>query len=160
MAIKEGDTLPSVVLTEMVDGAPTPTSTDDLTKGKKVVFFAVPGAFTPTCSAKHLPGFVEQAAALKGKGVDEVCCLSVNDVFVMDAWGQAQNAGGKVRMLADGNGDLAGAMGLTMDGSKFGMGQRSQRYAMVVNDGKVEKLLVEEGPGLSASSAESVLGQL
>ena len=160
MAIKEGDALPSVTLTEMVDGAPTPTATGDLTQGKKVVFFAVPGAFTPTCSAKHLPGFVEQAEAIRGKGVDEICCLSVNDVFVMDAWGKAQNAGGKVRMLADGNGDLAAAMGLTMDGSKFGMGQRSQRYAMIVNDGKVEKLLVESGPGLEASSAESILGNL
>lgn len=160
MAINEGDSLPSVTLTEMIDGAPTPTPLDDLTKGKKVVFFAVPGAFTPTCSAKHLPGFVEQAGSIKGKGVDEIICLSVNDVFVMDAWGKAQNAGGKVRMLADGNGDLASAMGLTMDGSKFGMGQRSQRYAMIVADGKVEKLLVEQGPGLDLSSAESVLGNL
>ncbi len=160
MAIKEGDSLPAAVLTEMVDGAPTPTPLADLTKGKKVVFFAVPGAFTPTCSAKHLPGFVEKAGALKGKGVDEICCLSVNDVFVMDAWGKAQSAGGKVRMLADGNGELAAALGLQMDGSKFGMGQRSQRYAMIVNDGKVEKLLVEAGPGLDASSAESVLSNL
>lgn len=160
MAINEGDSLPSVVLTEMVDGAPTPTPLADLTKGKKVVFFAVPGAFTPTCSAKHLPGFVEQAASIKGKGVDEICCLSVNDAFVMGAWGEAQNAGGKVRMLADGNGELASAMGLEMDGTKFGMGKRSQRYAMIVNDGKVEKLLVEKGPGLEASSAESVLGNL
>lgn len=160
MAIKEGDSLPGVTLTEMVDGAPTPAPLADLTKGKKVVFFAVPGAFTPTCSAKHLPGFVEQAGSIKGKGVDEIVCLSVNDAFVMDAWGKAQNAGGKVRMLADGNGDLASAMGLTMDGSKFGMGQRSQRYAMIVNDGKVEKLLVEQGPGLDVSSAESILGNL
>ena len=160
MAIKEGDSLPGVTLTEMVDGAPTPTALADLTKGKKVVFFAVPGAFTPTCSAKHLPGFVEQAGALKGKGVDEIVCLSVNDVFVMDAWGKAQSAGGKVRMIADGNGELAAAMGLQMDGSKFGMGQRSQRYAMITTDGTVEKLLVEHGPGLDASSAESLLGNL
>ncbi len=160
MAINEGDSLPSVVLTEMVEGAPTPTPLGDLTKGKKVVLFAVPGAFTPTCSAKHLPGFVEQAGNIKSKGVDEIVCLSVNDVFVMDAWGKAQSAGGKVRMLADGNGELAAALGLQMDGSKFGMGQRSQRYAMIVNDGKLEKLLVEQGPGLDASSAESVLGNL
>lgn len=160
MAIKEGDALPALVLTEMVDGAPTPAPLADLTKGKKVVFFAVPGAFTPTCSAKHLPGFVEHADAIKGKGVDEIVCLSVNDAFVMGAWGKDQNAGGKVRMLADGNGELAQAMGLTMDGSKFGMGTRSQRYAMIVNDGKVEKLMVEAGPGLEASSAEAVLGSL
>ncbi len=160
MAVKEGDSIPSIVVTEMVDGAPTPTPLADLTKGKKIVFFAVPGAFTPTCSAKHLPGFVDQAAALKGKGVDEICCLSVNDAFVMDAWGKSANAAGKVRMLADGNGELAAAMGLEMDASKFGMGTRSQRYAMVVNDGKVEKIMVEGGPGLSVSSAESVLSSL
>jgi len=160
MAIKEGDTLPDVTLTEMVDGSPAPVALADITRGKKVVFFAVPGAFTPTCSAKHLPGFVEQAATLKGKGVDEICCVAVNDVFVMDAWGKAQSTGGKVRMLADGNGELAAAMGLEMDGSKFGMGTRSQRYAMIVNDGRVEKLLVEPGPGLAASSAASVLEQL
>ena len=110
-----------------------------------MVFFAVPGAFTPTCSAKHLPGFVEHADAIKAKGVDEVCCLAVNDPFVMGAWGESQSAGGKVRMLADGNGELTRALGLEMDGTKFGLGMRSQRFAMIVRDGKVAKLMVEEG---------------
>jgi peroxiredoxin len=160
MAIKEGEALPTVTLTELVDGAPTPAPLADLTQGKTVVFFAVPGAFTPTCSAKHLPGFVEHADAIKAKGVDEVCCLAVNDPFVMGAWGESQSAGGKVRMLADGNGELTRALGLEMDGTKFGLGMRSQRFAMIVRDGKVAKLMVEEGPGLSASSAESVLAAL
>lgn len=160
MAINEGDSLPSVTLTEMIDGAPTPTPLDDLTKGKKVVFFAVPGAFTPTCSAKHLPGFVEQAGSIKGKGVDEIICLSVNDVFVMDAWGKSQDAGDKVLMLADGNGAFAKALGLEMDGSKFGMGPRSQRYSMVVKDGVVETLNVEEGGAFEVSSADYMLAQV
>ena len=132
----------------------------ELFKGKRVVLFAVPGAFTPTCSMKHLPGFVEHAAALKAKGVDEIVCLSVNDAFVMGAWGKDQKAGGKVHMLADGNGDFTRAVGLEMDGTKFGMGKRSQRYALIARDGKVEQLLVEPGPGLNASSAESVLSKL
>ena len=160
MAIKEGDKVPDVKVTEMVDGKPTPTSLADLSAGKRVVVFAVPGAFTPTCSMKHLPGFVEQYDALKKKGADEIVCLSVNDAFVMDAWGKSSNAGGKVRMLADGNGELTRALGLGMDASGFGMGQRSQRYAMILRDGKVEALLVEPGPGLAASSAESVLARL
>ena len=160
MAIKEGDKVPDVKVTEMVDGKPTPTSLADLSAGKRVVVFAVPGAFTPTCSMKHLPGFVEQYAALKKKGADEIVCLSVNDAFVMDAWGKSSNAGGKVRMLADGNGELTRALGLGMDASGFGMGQRSQRYAMILRDGNVEALMVEPGPGLAASSAESVLARL
>ena len=160
MAIKEGDKVPDVKVTEMVDGKPTPTSLADLSAGKRVVVFAVPGAFTPTCSMKHLPGFVEQYDALKKKGADEIVCLSVNDAFVMDAWGKSSNAGGKVRMLADGNGELSRALGLGMDASGFGMGQRSQRYAMILRDGKVEALMVEPGPGLAASSAESVLARL
>lgn len=160
MAIKEGDKVPEVKVTEMVDGKPTPTSLADLSAGKRVVVFAVPGAFTPTCSMKHLPGFVEQYDALKKKGADEIVCLSVNDAFVMDAWGKSSNAGGKVRMLADGNGELTRALGLGMDASGFGMGQRSQRYAMILRDGKVEALMVEPGPGLAASSAESVLARL
>lgn len=160
MAIKEGAALPSVELMEMTDGGPKPVSLSELSKGKRVVVFAVPGAFTPTCSAKHLPGFIEQAGAIRAKGVDEIVCISVNDPFVMGAWGKQANATGKVRMLADGNGDLARALGLQMDGRKFGLGERSQRYAMVVKDGKVEKLLVEPGPGLTISSAESVLGAL
>ena len=160
MAIKEGDKIPDVKVTEMVDGKPTPISLAELSAGKRVVVFAVPGAFTPTCSMKHLPGFVEQYDALKKKGADVIACLSVNDAFVMDAWGKSSNASGKVRMLADGNGELTRALGLGMDASGFGMGQRSQRYAMILRDGAVEALLVEPGPGLSASSAESVLARL
>jgi len=160
MAITEGDTLPDVKVTEMVDGKPTQISLPELTKGKRAVLFAVPGAFTPTCHAKHLPGFVEQAQAIRGKGVSDIFCLAVNDAFVMDAWGKAGSAGGKVRMLADGNGTLTKALGLEMDGSQFGLGQRSQRYAMIIRDGKVEALLKEPGPGLSASSAEAVLQKL
>jgi peroxiredoxin len=160
MALKEGDAVPDVQLTEMVDGRPTPVSLAALSKGKRVVVFAVPGAFTPTCSLKHLPGFVDQSAAIRAKGVDEVACVSVNDAFVMDAWGKASHAGGKVRMLADGNGDFTRAAGLTLDASGFGMGQRSQRYAMIVRDGVVEALMPEPGPGLSASSADAVLARL
>ena len=160
MAIKEGDAIPDVKLTEMTDGKPSQVSLAELSRGKRVVVFAVPGAFTPTCSMKHLPGFVDQEKALRTKGADEIVCISVNDAFVMDAWGKGSNAGGKVRMLADGNGDFTRAVGLGLDASGFGMGQRSQRYAMILRDGRVEKLLVEPGPGLSASSADSVLSQL
>ena len=161
MAIKAGDSLPAdVKLKEMGDGGPRDVTVGELFKGKRVVLFAVPGAFTPTCSMKHLPGFVEHAAALKAKGVDEIVCLSVNDAFVMGAWGKDQGAAGKVRMVADGNGDFTRALGLELDASGFGMGKRSQRYALVARDGKVEQLLVEPGPGLNASSAESVLSKL
>ncbi|HEY8517615.1 MAG TPA: peroxiredoxin [Candidatus Binatia bacterium] len=160
MAIKEGDKIPDVKVTEMVDGKPTPISLAELSAGRRVVVFAVPGAFTPTCSMKHLPGFIEHYDAIKKKGVDEIACLSVNDVFVMDAWGKSSNATGKVRMLADGNGELTRALGLDMDASGFGMGPRSQRYAMILRDGKVEALMVEPGPGLNASSAEKVLERL
>ncbi|MCC6764735.1 MAG: peroxiredoxin [Deltaproteobacteria bacterium] len=160
MAIKEGDAVPDVKLTEMADGKPSQVSLAELSRGKRVVVFAVPGAFTPTCSMKHLPGFVEQEKALRAKGADEIVCVSVNDAFVMDAWGKSSNAGGKVRMLADGNGDFTRAVGLGLDASSFGMGQRSRRYAMILRDGRVEKLLVEPDTGLSASSAASVLAQL
>ncbi|HXQ22569.1 MAG TPA: peroxiredoxin [Candidatus Acidoferrales bacterium] len=161
MAIKVGDSLPAdLKLKEMGEGGPKDVTVGEVFKGKKVVLFAVPGAFTPTCSMKHLPGFLEQASAIKAKGVDEIVCLSVNDAFVMGAWGNANNAKGKVRMLADGNGEFTKAVGLSLDASGFGMGSRSQRYAMIVKDGKVQELLVEPGPGLSASSAESVLGKL
>jgi peroxiredoxin len=160
MAIKEGEKLPDVKLTEMVEGKPSQVSLGELSHGKRIVAFAVPGAFTPTCSMKHLPGFVEQAQAIRGKGVAEVVCISVNDAFVMDAWGKQSQAGGKVRMLADGNGTFTKALGLDFDGSGFGMGQRSQRYAMIVRDGTVEKLFVEPGPGLNVSSAEAVLAAL
>jgi peroxiredoxin len=161
MAVKVGDRLPSgLKLKEMSGGGPKDVTVDEIFKGKKVVLFAVPGAFTPTCSMKHLPGFVEQAEAIKKKGVDDIVCLSVNDAFVMGAWGEQQKASGKVRMLADGNGELTKALGLSLDASGFGMGSRSQRYAMIVQDGTVKELLVEPGPGLSASSAEAVLAKL
>jgi peroxiredoxin len=160
MPIKEGEMIPAVGLVEMVEGAPTPVQSTELGAGRKIVIFAVPGAFTPTCSAKHVPGFLKNTAALRAKGVEEIVCVSVNDAFVMNAWGEAQGVGSDIRMVADGNGDLASALGLEMDGSKFGMGTRSQRFAMILQDNRVEKLLVESGPGLSASSAESVLEHL
>jgi len=161
MAIKEGDTLPlNVKLKELVDGLPKDVTVADVFKGKKVVVFAVPGAFTPTCSKEHLPGFVRQAEAFRKKGIDEVVCLAVNDAFVMDAWGEQHGVKGKVRMLADGNAEFAKALGLEVDASGFGMGLRSRRYAMLVNDGKVEELLAEPGPGLTCSSAESVLTKI
>ena len=161
MAIKAGDSLPlDLKLKEMGEGGPKDVSVADVFKGKKVVVFAVPGAFTPTCSMKHLPGFVEKANDIRAKGVDDIVCISVNDAFVMGAWGKNQNCGGKVRMLADGNGEFTKALGLELDASGFGMGQRSQRYAMIVKDGKVQEVLVEPGPGLNVSSADSVLSKL
>ena len=160
MAIKTGDKVPSATLMQMKDGGPKPVKTDDLFAGKKVVVFALPGAFTPTCSAKHLPGYIQNAGALKGKGVDAIACVSVNDAFVMGAWGDQQGAGDKVMMLADGNGDFTRAMGLELDASRFGMGPRSQRYAMIVDNGVVKELNVEEGGAFSVSSAEHVLKQL
>lgn len=161
MAIKVGDSLPAdIKLKEIGDGGPKDVTVGELFKGKKVVLFAVPGAFTPTCSMKHLPGFLDSTAAIKAKGVDEIVCLSVNDAFVMGAWGKANNAAGKVRMLADGNGEFTKAVGLSLDASGFGMGLRSQRYAMIVQDGKVTDLFVEPSAGLTISSAESVLAKL
>ena len=158
MTIKTGDRIPSATLMEMQDGKPTPVTTGDFFKGRRVVLFALPGAFTPTCSAKHVPGFVANHDALKARGVDAIACLSVNDAFVMGAWGKDQGAGDKVHMLADGNGDFTRAVGLVMDGTKFGMGQRSQRYSMVVEDGVVESLNVEEPGAYEVSSAEYLLG--
>jgi peroxiredoxin len=161
MAIKTGDTLPmDLKLKEMGEAGPKDVALSEIFKGKRVVVFAVPGAFTPTCSMKHLPGFVEHASAIRAKGVDDIVCVSVNDAFVMGAWGKASAAGGKVRMLADGNCEFTKAVGLELDASGFGMGHRSQRYAMIVKDGKVQDLMVESGPGLSVSSAESVLAKL
>jgi len=160
MTIKVGDKIPSAKLQHKTkDGVQTIT-TDELFKGKKVVVFALPGAFTPTCSAKHLPGFVNNFNELKGKGVDTVACLSVNDAFVMSAWGKDQNVGDKVMMLADGKGDFTKAVGLTMDGTGYGMGLRSQRYAMVVDDGVVKKLQIEAPGAFEVSSAEAVLKAL
>ncbi len=160
MTVHVGDKVPSATLMEMQEGGPKPVKTDDLFAGKKVVVFALPGAFTPTCSAKHVPGFVQNFDELKAKGIDEIACVSVNDAFVMGAWGKDQKSDGKVRMLADGNGDFTKAMGLEMDGSRFGMGKRSQRYAMIVDNGVVKELNVEEPGAFSVSSAEHVLKQL
>jgi len=160
MTIKVGDKLPTISLKYMnKDGMQTAT-TDELFKGKKAVIFGLPGAFTPTCSAKHLPGFVNNAEELKKKGVEVIACLSVNDAFVMDAWGKAQNAGDKVLMLADGNADFAKATGLTMDGTGYGMGLRTSRWAMVLDDGKVKTLNVEAPGAFEVSSAESVMKAL
>ena len=159
MAIQVGDKLPDVPLTLATPDGPQPTSSGEYFAGKKVALFAVPGAYTPTCSARHLPSFVDKAEDLKAKGIDEIACTAVNDAFVMGAWGKASGSD-DVTMLADGNGDFAKAVGLTMDGSGFGMGGRGQRYSMVVNDGVVEQLNVE-GPGeFKVSSAEHMLGQL
>lgn len=160
MAIKVGDKVPPVSLTSFGPDGPRPLTSDELFKGKKVALFAVPGAFTPTCSVKHLPGFKNHAAELKAKGVDTIACVSVNDVFVMKAWGENQNVGNDVLMLADGNGEFTDAVGLAMDGSGFGLGSRSQRYAAIIEDGIVTWLAVEPGPGLSVSSAEEVLAAL
>ena len=160
MTIKVGDKIPSATLMQMKDGGPKPVKTDDLFAGKKVVLFALPGAFTPTCSAKHLPSFVQNADAIKGKGIDAIACVSVNDAFVMGAWGDQQKVGDKIMMLGDGNGDLTRALGLEMDGSRFGMGKRSQRFAMIVDNGVVTQLNVEEPGAFAVSSAEHVLTQL
>jgi len=160
MSIKVGDTLPDVTFMTMTADGPAPTSTDDVFAGKRVALFAVPGAFTPTCSAKHLPGFIEKADELAAKGIDRIACTSVNDVFVMGAWGQDQGAGEAVSLLADGNGDFAEALGLVLDGSAFGMGKRSQRYALVANDKVVEHIFVDEAGGFEVSSAEHVLKNL
>ena len=143
MTIKVGDTIPSMKLMMATADGPKEVATDDIFKGKKVVLFAVPGAFTPTCSARHLPGFVQNADTIKAKGVDTIACIAVNDAFVMGAWGKAQNTEGKVEMLADGNATFTKELGLEMDGSGFGLGTRSKRYAMVVQDGKVTALNVE-----------------
>jgi peroxiredoxin len=160
MTIKVGDKVPSVKLKQMTADGMKDVQTDDFFKGKKVVLFALPGAFTPTCSAKHLPGFVEKAAEIRGKGVDTIACLSVNDAFVMNAWGKDQKADGKVQMLADGNADFTKAVGLELDARANGLGIRSQRYAMVVDNGVVKALNVEKPGSFEVSSAESILKAL
>lgn len=158
MAIKVGDRLPKATFVEMTSDGPTPVESGAFFKGKTVALFAVPGAFTPVCSDHHLPGYLEKADALKAKGVDVIACTAVNDPFVMGAWGKNRNVDGKVRMLADGNGDFAKAIGLTFDGSGLGLGTRSQRYAMLVKDGVVAKLEVEASPvDHKVSSAEHLL---
>jgi peroxiredoxin len=159
MAIKEGDRLPDATMHVMKDGRPTAVKTADLFGGKKVVVFAVPGAYTPTCSQAHLPGFVVHADDIKAKGVDSIVCISVNDAFVMDSWGKGANAEALV-MVGDGNGEFTKKLGLEMDGSGFGLGTRSQRYAMIVEDGVVKKLAVEAPGKFEVSSAEAVLGAL
>ena len=160
MAINVGDKVPSATFTTFGPDGPTPLTTEDLFKGKKVALFAVPGAFTPTCSVKHLPGFKEKASALKAKGIDTIACVSVNDVFVMKAWGESQNVGADILMLADGNGEFTRAVGLELDASRFGMGPRSQRYSLVIDDGVVKEVNVEEGGEFKVSSAEYMLARL
>ena len=160
MAIKVGDKIPNVdVMLATADG-PQKTNTMDVLGRGKVALFSVPGAFTPTCSAKHLPGFVDRADDLKKKGVEKIVCMAVNDAFVMKAWGQAQNALGKVDMLADGNGDFARALGLQMDGKGFGMGERSKRFAAVLDNGVVKELFVESPGAFEVSSADYMLSKL
>jgi len=160
MTIKVGDKVPAVKVKQMTPEGMKDVDTGEFFKGKKVVLFALPGAFTPTCSAKHLPGFVEKASEIRGKGVDVIACLSVNDAFVMNAWGKDQKADGKVQMLADGNGDFTRAVGLELDGIGYGLGKRSQRYAMVVQDGVVKALNVEKPGSFEVSSADAVLKAL
>jgi peroxiredoxin len=160
MTIKVGDKLPSVTISQGTSEGPRPVSTEEFFKGRTVALFALPGAFTPTCSAKHLPGFKQLAPEMKAKGVDVIACLSVNDAFVMKAWGEDQAVGEDIVMLADGNGDFTTAIGLEMDGSKFGMGKRSQRYSMIVKDGVVKELNVEQGGEFKVSAADYLLAQL
>lgn len=160
MTIQVGDKLPSAKFKTMQGGAMTDIASEAVFTGKKVVLFAVPGAFTPTCSAQHLPGFVGKADEIRAKGVDTIACVSVNDAFVMDAWGVGQGVGDKVLMLADGNGDFARALGLDFDGSAIGFGIRSQRYALVAEDGVVKKLAVDKPMTFEVSSAEAILKDL
>lgn len=160
MTINVGDSIPSVTLYRMGANGPEGLSSDDLFKGKKVVMFGLPGAYTPTCSAKHLPGYVQNADAIKGKGIDTIVCISVNDAFVMGAWGKDQNVGDKVAMVADGSADFAKATGLEMDLTERGMGVRCQRFSMVVDDGVVKSLHIEEPGAFDISSAERMLAEL
>lgn len=160
MTIQAGEKMPSGVFGVMTDAGPGAISTEELFAGKKVVLVSVPGAFTPTCSASHLPGFVNQADELLAKGVDSIACMSVNDVFVMHAWGEDQKVADKVMMLADGNGEYARALDLEMDGTAFGMGTRSQRFAIIVDDGVAQHVAVEAPGKLEVSKAESILANL
>ena len=160
MAIKAGDRMPAGVLKTMTPEGPKDITTEELFKGRKVVLFSVPGAFTPTCDAKHLPGFVQLADQLRAKGVDAIACVAVNDVFVMNAWGKASGVGDKVLMLSDGNGDYVRALGLELDARGFGMGVRGQRFALLVEDGVVKQVNVEAPGQFKVSAAEYVLSQL
>lgn len=160
MTIKVGDKIPEATLVKATDAGPAPISTAEMFGGRTVAMFSVPGAFTPTCSAKHLPGFVINAETIKAHGVDEILCLSVNDAFVMGAWGKSADAGEKVTMIADGSAAFTTLLGLTMDASKFGMGIRGQRFSMLVKDGVVTELNIEEPGAFAVSSAEHLMGQL
>ncbi len=161
MTIQFGDRIPSATLTTPTPEGPRPVQTEEFFKGKTVALFAVPGAFTPTCSARHLPGFVENKAALADKGVDVIACLSVNDAFVLAAWAASQSlTADDVVMLADGNGDFTRTLGLTMDARGFGMGERSQRYSMLIKDGVADQLNIEQGGEFRVSSAEHLLAQI
>jgi len=161
MTINVGDKIPSVTLKQLTPEGVKEFTTDEIFRGKKVVLIAVPGAFTPACSQRHLPGYVDKAAEIKAKGVDEIACVAVNDAFVMGAWGKEQKTEGKVRMLADGSGDFARALGLELDLTKGGLGMRSKRYAMLVDNGVVKSLHVEAQPGqVEVSSADSLLRAL
>ena len=160
MTIKVGDKLPSVGITLATAEGPKPTNTDEHFAGKKVALFALPGAFTPTCSAKHLPGFKQLASEIRGKGVDEIACLSVNDAFVMRAWAEDQAVGDDIVMIADGGAAFTDAVGLSFDASRFGMGKRSQRYSMIVDDGVVKELNIEQGGEFRVSAADYLLAQL
>lgn len=161
MTIKPGDKLPDATLMHLTDAGPAPISTEELFSGKTIALFAVPGAFTPTCSNQHLPGFIEKSEELRAAGVDTIVCMSVNDAFVMGAWGQQQGAAGKVMMVGDGNAELTQKMGLSVDSSGFGMGTRSVRFSMIVRDGVLETLNIEQNPGQAVDSgAENLLSQL
>ena len=160
MSISVGDKLPGTTFIKATADGPQPVNSNEFFAGRKIALFSVPGAFTPTCSARHLPGFIDKADELKAKGVDEVACTAVNDAFVMGAWGKGAGADDKVTMLADGNGEFVEALGLTMDGSKFGMGTRGQRFSMIVDDGVVEQLNVEEPGAFNVSSADYMLERL
>jgi peroxiredoxin len=160
MTIAIGDRIPELSLSTVADGAPKPITTTEIFAGKRVVLFAVPGAFTPTCSARHLPGYVEQLDALKGKGIDTVACLAVNDAFVMGAWAKGQDVPAEILMLADGNAALTRALGLELDATGFGMGIRAKRFALVANDGVVEQLWVEAPGEFKVSAADAVLAAL
>ena len=160
MSISVGDKLPGTTFIKATADGPQPVNSEEFFAGRKIALFSVPGAFTPTCSARHLPGFIDKADELKAKGVDEIACTAVNDAFVLAAWARSAGAEDKVTMLADGNGDFAEALGLTMDGSKFGLGKRGSRWSAIVEDGVVRELNIEEPGAFSVSSAEFLVGQL
>jgi len=160
MTVSKGDQIPHAQLTIMTDQGPSPVDAAELMSEGTTVLFAVPGAFTPTCSAQHLPGFVEHAAEISARGVDRIICMAVNDVFVMDAWGESAGVGDKLIMAADGNADFTQALGLAMDGRAFGMGQRAQRFAMIVRDGEIAEVMIEAPGEFQVSSAEHVISML